>query len=173
MTIFLDFDRTLFDTERFYSELERSFLLLPALLARESSLQEFLYPDTLPFLVAHKAHDLVLVTRGIPALQRLKAEKSGVLAHIPRALFVAEGTKAKAIQEHVASHPLQEPAYFLDDLPEELAAVRQELPNVSVVRMRRLQARTSSLPGLDLPEAADLSDFAERYATAGAVPGLA
>jgi hypothetical protein len=165
MTLFLDLDRTLFDTERFYEAMERSLLLQPLYLAKIARLREFLYPDAIPFLQAHASDDLVLVTRGIPALQRLKAEKSGVLAHIPHALYVAEGTKARAIRGHIARNPLRGPAYFLDDLPEELYAVREELPDIRVVRVRRPVTRTSGLPSPGLPEVRDLLDFG-RYATA-------
>jgi hypothetical protein len=171
MTLFLDFDRTLFDTERLYARLGAS-LLLPFLTGAES-FEELLYPDTLPFLRAHAKDDLVLVTRGIPALQRLKAEKSGVLRRVSHALYVSEGTKALAITKHLSAHLLREPAYFIDDMPEELAAVRDAHPRIQCVRMRRPTGRTSLLPGPHgIPEVRDLAEFSNQHATAERKIGL-
>lgn len=47
--IFLDFDRTLFDTDRFYNKLERQEVI-GGLCKDNLNLADFLYPDAIPFL---------------------------------------------------------------------------------------------------------------------------
>lgn len=162
MIFFLDFDRTLFDTEKFYNALERA-LIVPEDVLSISDIKNFLYADSLPFLDERKVagDSLILASRGTIIIQKTKAEQSGILAYLSDALYVEPGTsKGSAIQAYLAEHPVVEgeKAFFLDDTITELEEVQKQCPSVQSVRMRRASARNA---GQEAPHLTEVKNFSE------------
>ncbi len=154
MIRFLDFDRTLFDTDAF-----KEYLLTRADtreiiatdengLAREldmratagalafapGELAPFVYPDAPEYLRA-AGNEAVIVTFGNPALQKVKIESA--LAGIPRVSVLYTGDEMKGPYmreryERYGSSPL-----FVDDTPLQLASLAEECPKLSLYEMRR------------------------------------
>ncbi|XKT74497.1 MAG: hypothetical protein ACJKTH_00145 [Patescibacteria group bacterium UBA2163] len=150
MLFFLDFDRTLFNTEAFYNALEADFILGTQNVTL-SDLSPFLYDDVSGFLAAWKkaGHELVVVTRGVEEVQKAKLENTRLISRITEALYVTEGGKSEAIRRYLAQHSENTPAVFADDSLNELADVRDNVPGVQVVRMRRPTAKNA---GEEAPE---------------------
>jgi len=137
MTIFLDFDGTLFDTEKF-----RDFLLKrgnspePYKFDTEE-LAQFLYSDTKSFLQGAGEHNLVLVTAGDEAFQRAKIKSSGITEFFNELLFTGEEAKGEVIKEMLSKESNLLPAIFVDDRVSQLESVATLCPEVQVVRMMR------------------------------------
>ena len=165
MMYFLDFDRTLFDTERFYNALERG-LIIPDDALSLDQLSSFLYADTLPFLKRHQDDTLVLVTRGERLIQETKVLNTLIEDFFDELLYVPEGSKGVAIEAYLNAHPEQAgvPMFFLDDTIAELESIRTHFPDtLTVVRMRRLTAKNAGEPASHLNEAYTLDEFEEKY----------
>lgn len=79
MLFLLDFDRTIFDTEKFYNALEKG-LIIPSEALNLESIGMYMYEDTLPFLQrrTEMGDTLILVTRGELVIQKTKVENSGI-----------------------------------------------------------------------------------------------
>ncbi len=155
MMRFLDFDRTLFDTEAFFTFLTERFgepppqtdderVGLAGRLALKvasgeitfapGELAPFVYTDVPEFLRA-LGNEAVIVTYGDKALQRMKIESA--LAGIPRvsAIYVGENRKGPHLAERLAVSGAQ--ALFVDDAPLELESVEVHCPGVALYEMRR------------------------------------
>lgn len=155
MMHFLDFDRTLFDTEAFFAFLGERFneplpetdiervQLAARLASRVASggltlapgeLAPFVYADVPEFLRA-LGNEAVIVTYGDEALQRMKIESA--LAGIPRvsAIYVGESRKGPHLARRLAISSTR--ALFVDDTPLELESVAAHCPEVSLYEMRR------------------------------------
>jgi len=153
MTYFLDFDRTIFDTDGFIAHLAKrsdtsaisyeSEEELAAKLEEMSrgmrlafepeELELFVYDDAREFLKT-KAGDAIVLTYGNPTLQKLKVENA--LAGLPglSALYTANVRKGAYMKERMASY---EPAALIDDRPVELEVMAAECPGVRLFEMRR------------------------------------
>jgi hypothetical protein len=100
--LFLDFDRTLFDLNRFMSYLgyrhEEHVAKFKEFLASDPTLDisGYLYPDTVPFLVeARKTHTIVLLSRGrsYPEYQRKKILGSRVAEYLDDIIITPNDNK--------------------------------------------------------------------------------
>src|SRR3989344_3941979 len=133
MMYFLDFDRTLFDTEAFIASMQ-SRLEAGDLSFAPGELALFIYPDVPEFLRA-LGNEAVIVTHGNPVLQRMKVESA--LTGIPRVsvIYVDQEPKGPRVARRLAGSGV--PALFSDDTPLELASVETCCPNIRLFEMRR------------------------------------
>jgi hypothetical protein len=152
MTFFLDFDRTLFDTDALIAYMaERADMKdvysLPEdeikkelgrraedgnLTFAPGELARFVYSDSEDFLNRHP--DAVIVTHGNAALQRIKVEN--VFSHLTTKVFYTteEFRKGQYLHEKLgAPHD----GVFVDDRPVELESVTEHCPTFRVFEMRR------------------------------------
>lgn len=155
MMYFLDFDRTLFDTEAFFPFITSRFseplprtddgqAHLATSLARKvasgelafapGELASFVYPDVPEFLRA-LGNEAVIVTYGDEGLQRAKILSA--LAGIPRvsAIYVGAHRKGPPIAARLGASGTR--ALFVDDTPLELESVETHCPEVTLYEMRR------------------------------------
>lgn len=178
MKYFLDFDRTLFDTDAFNASLpdepgcaafkedlkrvlaqgrddtlapptERAIVwerMTQALKSGELSfapgyLQRFVYPDVTAFLT-NIGDDAIIVTYGEETRQRAKVESA--LAHLTSVPVLYTGELGKA--EFLASWPgyTGDAAVFIDDRTPELVALSERFPELTLYRMQRKGARTTT-----------------------------
>jgi hypothetical protein len=152
MTYFLDFDRTLFDTERALpylfakpacAELPEGPPLreraseLDALVQKgtlsftKGELAPYLFPDAEDFL---RTHECVIVTAGGLVWQKMKVESALPDSHTP-VLYTNDVPKGLAMQEMlVSSAP---PFLFVDDSLLQLDSVAEHTPQVKIFEMRR------------------------------------
>lgn len=153
MTFFLDFDRTLFDTDALIAymatrdDTKDIYLLssddaIKQELARRAEdgsltfapgeLARFVFADSEDFLHRHK--DSVIVTHGNAALQRLKVEN--VFSNFSTKVFYTteEFRKGQYIKEKLGE---QKEGIFVDDRPIELESVTEYCPWMTVYEMRR------------------------------------
>jgi hypothetical protein len=163
--LFLDFDRTLFDTAQFYDWLgEDVETALQAFVEGRSAEPDFvsmLYGDTLPFLLrARCTHQLVLLTYTMNTpLQEKKIRGSGVAPYFDR-IIMTHGTregktgKGKAAKDYLATHQSVGKNLFIDDALVNIAEVKSmnpELRCVQIVRaVSQADERTCAAP---LPDA--------------------
>jgi FMN phosphatase YigB (HAD superfamily) len=119
MKIGLDFDRVLFDTDSFKEELNDKFpkfgdtydqakkdgfynlekhaelldIEQEELLEEMRKCQEYLYSDTEKLDELGEDHEVIIVTRGDPVIQKEKLECSGALEYVDDYEIITEGTK--------------------------------------------------------------------------------
>lgn len=151
---FIDFDRTLFDTERFFAYLEthpkfrdvyksaeggKAGVVAHALTDPEFSflkgeLSEFLYEDGAAFL-REKENSVMIITFGNPLFQ--KAKVLSAVDGIPRvqALYTGDVRKGTFIAPHLDMYGPT--PTFVDDAPLELDILREECPTAKLFEMRR------------------------------------
>ncbi|MEK9200843.1 MAG: HAD family hydrolase [Patescibacteria group bacterium] len=162
MILFLDFDRTLFNNERFYNALEFGLIFSEKAVVVDN-LGEYLYEDTIDFLKKRKSlgDKLVLVTRGNLIVQKTKAEKTSVLGLVDHDIYVEKPkSKGEAISEYIQESELDsEKMVFVDDTIAELEDVMNTCNNVSVIRMRRRSARNAGQEALHLTEVANFEEL--------------
>lgn len=145
--IFLDFDRTLFDTEAFYHSLELTYIegIIGGQIGADFS--RFLYDDVVSFMcnareVGYLCH---LVTFGRRSVQECKVKLSGLEPYFKELFYVEQGSKAAVIKKYLDSGVSCEKAVFIDDTIEHLEQVRALLPQVVPVRMARPGAKGSDV----------------------------
>ncbi len=145
--IFLDFDRTLFDTEAFYNSLELTHIegIIAGQLGADFS--RFLYSDAISFMCNAKeaGYSCHLVTYGRRSVQECKVKLSGIEPYFTELFYVEQGSKAEIIQKYLDSGVLCEKAMFIDDSIDHLAQAHELLPQVVSVRMARPGAKGSEL----------------------------
>ncbi len=159
MTVLLDFDRTIFDTDTFIDycfkklpslkdhigeELElaalaNSHILNGNLRFEPGELRQFLYPDVMAFLEKRNPQDLAILTWGNEDLQRSKVESTGIVDRFSRVVYTSE-LKGHAIKKLL---PLPQPIVFVDDDGMQLDSVAAEVPEVMRVWMRRVLVRAA------------------------------
>lgn len=145
--IFLDFDRTLFDTERFYNSLELTYIegIIAGQLGADFS--KFIYPDVLSFIWnAQKAgYTCHLVTFGRRQVQECKFRLSGLEPYFDQTFYVEQGSKSDTVKKYLDSGVSCEKLVFIDDTIEHLEAFSAQFPNGTVLRMARPGAKGSEV----------------------------
>lgn len=147
--LFLDFDRTLFDTEQFYEWLgDDRFARLLDVTAGKIPPPDFsamLYSDTLPFLQkAKKTHRLVLLTYAVnTVLQRRKVRGSGLTPFFADIIITSrgKGLEAKKYLEHTEAneetHGARWEHVFIDDAPQNIDDMKKVNPGIKSIRIDR------------------------------------
>lgn len=153
MTRFLDFDRTLFDTDAFKEYLRtrdhtnRIIASDENGLAREldmrasagalsfapGELSPFVYADASEYLRLH-GDEVVIVTFGNPALQKIKI--ASALEGMPRISVLYTGDEMKGPYLKDRCERGASP-FFVDDTPLQLESVARECPGLALYEMRR------------------------------------
>lgn len=159
--IFLDFDRTLFDTEAFYHSLELTYIggIIGGQIGADFS--HFLYEDVVSFMCnAREAGYLChLVTFGRRSVQECKVKLSGLEPYFTELFYVEQGSKAIVIKQYLDSGVSCEKAVFIDDTIEHLEQVKTLLPQVVLLRMARPGAKGSEIKDNRFPTRMDLEWF--------------
>lgn len=153
MTYFLDFDRTIFDTDAFIAHLlakpdiERlrheseeelgrildDLVKAGAVSFAPGELTPFVYPDVPEFL-RMAGNSAVILTYGNPALQKLKVENA--LAGIPRvSALYTQVRKGEFMRDRIAAYGSETIA--VDDRDFELESLAAECPKTRLYEMRR------------------------------------
>lgn len=159
MHIFLDFDRTVFDTEAFYNALEYECMrstFESGLFTR--SLAQFLYDDVLVFLETNRNNTLHIVTYGDRSVQEAKVQATGILDHVHHVAYVESGSKATYIRSILKQSRLAVRGVFIDDTNEHLEFTTVELPEVLTIRMQRRGAKGSSIPAGKITAVTNLTE---------------
>lgn len=142
--MFLDFDRTLFDTEQFYEWLgeDRFSKTLDLISGRipEPDFASYLYHDTVDFLLdVRKDYRLVLLTYSVNlALQRKKLRGSGIIPLVDDVLIVQrdKGLEAKEYLQRIGDSGWEH--LFVDDAPENVVEMKKTNPEIRCIRIERL-----------------------------------
>lgn len=153
MRYYLDFDRTLFDTDSFIVYLRERFqgtdiatashdafnaamntmAVEGTLMFEPGELSRFLYPDAASFL-REKENAVTIITFGNRELQEVKAKSA--LTGIPRMSVMYTGDVRKGA--YLAPHThLHADAVFVDDSPVELEILEAQCPSLKLFEMRR------------------------------------
>ncbi|MEK7613563.1 MAG: hypothetical protein AAB439_01640 [Patescibacteria group bacterium] len=163
MKYFLDFDRTIFDTDRFNTEVLlthplfeekreeiqkviqedqlksirwrflHDFVKERGITFKEREVEPYLFPDVLPFLSNHRA-DVTLVTYGNPAFQAIKVFGAGVKEKFADVYYTDTTAKGEYLQTKI---PADHEFVFVDDTAEHLTNVAQLFHRTSVFEIRR------------------------------------
>jgi hypothetical protein len=150
MRYYLDFDRTIFDTDAFKEyvrglpgnealqacspeELGPAIVALKDLSFAPGELSRFLYPDAAQFL-RDKENAVTIITFGDRAFQEAKAKSA--LYGIPRmsVMYTGDIRKGKHLAPHVHLHA---DAILVDDAPLELEILAAECPRLQLYEIRR------------------------------------
>ena len=146
--IFLDFDRTLFDTAQFYDWLGKDVeTALEALLegrVEEPNFASMLYSDTLSFLERTRhSHRLVLLTYTMNTpLQEKKINGSGITPYFDHIIMThgtREGESGKGVgaKEYLATYHSTGKNIFIDDALANITEVKRINPEIRCVRIAR------------------------------------
>ena len=144
MQYFLDFDRTIFDTDAMY-QIMRNQLPESSIGSTESldviDAHSLLFPDALEFFSNHYPAEIFIVSScaGTTAdwdmnFQKEKINLSGVKKYVNE-ILVVEGSKVQAIKKKLKSG---EGAVFVDDFDKHLNDVHESLSDIKVVQIDRL-----------------------------------
>lgn len=172
--LFLDFDRTLFDTEQLYACLgEATESRIRAFIEgtiNTPNLASMLYPDTLPFLEqARDTHRLVLLTYTLsPALQEKKIRESGVISYLNDIIMThGEGGgsgKGVGAQTYLRTSERADGHMFVDDALENISEVKTVNPQVRCVRILRVRSTETTLTTGLLPPDDVVANLPELFA---------
>lgn len=154
MKYFIDFDRTIFDTDAFIAYLNtredtRNAKGLPemeyaavlnrmteegALSFLDGELQQFVYSDVTEFLRT-AGDELTVITYGNPAFQKLKI--SNALSNMPHVSVIYTGDTHKGEWLKKNTDVCAEQFLLVDDKLFELESAAQFFPNATLYEMRR------------------------------------
>ena len=159
--LFLDFDRTLFDTEAFYNSLELTYIEGIIAGAIGADFSRFLYPDVIRFMQkCQKAGYLChLVTFGRRSVQECKVKLSGIEPYFGELFYVEQGSKAVIIENYLNSGVSHEKVLFIDDTLEHLEDFTQLVSGGVPVRMRRSGAKGSDIEDGRFQTCSNLDEF--------------
>jgi len=142
MRYILDFDRTLFSTERFVSAAmldEQDGSRLTASIWDTYDASSFLYDDTIPFLESLTPAQVIILTAWserfgpqVYDFQTAKVERSGVAKYVSQVVLVS-GDKGP----HIGKLLTSEPTVFVDDKIAQLLSAKEHCPELTVVQMIR------------------------------------
>lgn len=147
--LFLDFDRTLFDTEQFYNWLgEERFERILALTGGHIDPPDYatyVYPDTVHFLRhMRKTHRIVILTFALnTVLQRKKLRGSGIIPLCDDVLITKGGANNSMGKGEMARDYLLRAGdsgwehTFVDDSPENIDDVKRINPDIRCIRIDR------------------------------------
>ena len=172
--LFLDFDRTLFDTEKFYawlgSDRHAGILALMNGTREAPDFSRFLYPDTLPFLSSIRGeYRLVLLSYAQnTTLQRRKIRGAGMTPFFDDILITTKD-KAEEAEAYIARfHQSGWIHVFVDDDPLNIDHMKKQIPSLCVVQIKR--EKTNDLASQDHRADTvvhDLSELSDRIARLG------
>ena len=147
--LFLDFDRTLIDTDRFYVWLGDSVeKRISQIVNREiepPNFADYLYADTIHFLqVVKKRYYVALVTYGVNLkLQEIKLKGSGI-AHLFDDIIMTSGDnqgmtgKGSAIKKNIIERSAEKLInFFVDDASQNIDEVKNLNKDVRCIRIDR------------------------------------
>ncbi len=155
--LFLDFDRTLFDTERYYLWLgeprkENNQALIDG--ARPlPDFSQFLFPDAQDFLTTAKEKYTIVILSFVkldyspqqPMLQMEKIRGSGVSDYAAD-IIVTIDNKGKEAKHYLNEHSRMDESFvFVDDEPAHLSSMQAQNPNAVCVHLDRGGASTGIL----------------------------
>ncbi len=154
MTYFLDFDRTLFDTDafithllsrpqanQFYKKSKNQLELtikdisnIGASAFDSNELIQFVYPEVLQFL-RMVGSEAVIITYGNPTWQKLKIEN--IFMKTPRisVIYTDDKRKGEVVTDKISQY--NKPIIFIDDKISELENMEKYCPQVQLFEMRR------------------------------------
>jgi FMN phosphatase YigB (HAD superfamily) len=147
--LFLDFDRTLFDTDQFYDWLgEDRFERILALTGGHIDPPDFaayLYPDTMHFLKnIRKTYRVVILTYALNTLlQRKKLRGSGIIPFCDDVLIAQGGEGEMTGKGEIAKDYLARVGdsgwehVFVDDAPMNIDEVKRANPDMRCIRIDR------------------------------------
>ena len=175
---FIDFDRTLFDTEKFYTWLgEDVYKRIDDIVEGKLPPPHFntmVYSDVQDFLeYAHTKYHLVLLTflkveySSNPVLmQQLKINGSGIAKHFDD-IIITTKDKASRAKEYLLTHEQGGvPALFVDDELANISRMKEENPEVTCYLMRRF-VRESGSEGISFAPDFVVKDLVELMAQLG------
>ncbi len=120
---------------------------------------DFLYEDTVPFLKERqKEASFIIVTWGDEWFQKEKVRKSGLKEFLEKVAVSKERNKVKALSPYLFK---DEKAFFVDDDPFPLNALKPLFPSLVTVRMKRKGSKyteRSTPPAVDF-EVKNLSEL--------------
>ncbi len=128
MTYFLDFERTLFNTDAFAARIRSGIPVAP------EELKSFVYADVPEFL-RMAGNEAIIVTSGSQAEQLPKIEQA--LAGIPRLSVLCVGVTPKGEYLKDRMRAYGSSPVFTDDSLSQLESVSQHCPQAKVFEMRR------------------------------------
>lgn len=160
--IFIDFDRTLFDTNRFYNEHERFIFESKPRTAFTSNFARFLYDDVLYFLqwCRENGHHCDLLTFGSREVQGAKFELCNIAEYFTETFYVEQGSKVDAVYSYISQFP-DEKIVFIDDTFEHLEAFHVKLRQTTCLLMKRTRSEGSELLKSAFPVISTLAEAQE------------
>lgn len=146
MKYILDFDRTLFDTDSFISQVEadgkRSILVTTEIWSHYNA-RDFLYKDVLDWLLSKNKSDIQILTAVTADLgdkadsfQREKLNSANLKKFVSSTTFVT-GEKGQSVAEIAKQFPLEEKLVFVDDRIEQCLSVKETMSEVICCLMVR------------------------------------
>ncbi len=159
--IFLDFDRTIFNTDLFYSSLEQNYVFGQGEHQIEADLNQFIYDDVVDFLCLCQKNDIacVLLTFGNRLIQEFKFRATGIESYFKDMLYVERGSKAECIKKYLETYVSCEKVIFIDDTIEHLEGFVESIPAGRAVRMVRLGAKGSEIKDNHFEAIENFSNF--------------
>ena len=164
MHIFFDFDRTLFDTERFYNALEATHIAGVVRTRFGHDWSSFLYPDVLDFLEfgRHRGWKYHLVTFGDQTIQEYKFQACGIENYFTEVFYVEQGEKADFIKNYVKDTISPKNIVFIDDSVNHLETFAKVLPTALPIRMCRPNAKGSDIQAPAIQTVSSLTDLLQK-----------
>lgn len=164
--LFLDFDRTLFDTEVFYNSLELTYIEGIAANIIGADFANFLYPDVIRFMCNCQKEGYLchLVTFGRRSIQECKVKFSGIEPYFNQLFYVEQGSKAQVINNYLKLEVSCEMPIFIDDTISHLADFCDLIPDGLPIRICRPGAKGSDK---DDPRFKNITSLDEFFALVG------
>ncbi len=157
MKYFLDFDRTLFDTDAFVVQVEddeKTDLLSTPQAWQHYQSVPFLFHDAIHFLKDKNPSDITIVTavtevagKDAHGFQKAKVEQSPITEHVGNFVYVV-GEKGEIMKELTANIPTDETIVFIDDKIEQCLSVKQLVPHCHCFLMVRNPADSGAVEGV-------------------------
>ena len=124
------------------------------------NLKRFIFPDSRNFLKKFKKKELVLISYGETKFQEIKINSSNISSYFAK-IIIGDKDKAELIKKFLIRQPAEkeEDIFLLEDFPLHINAVKQKLPRVEVIRLKRKEGRYSKLLSVKADfEAKDLKE---------------
>ena len=102
----------------------------------------YVFADVFDFAASHKNDEMCVLTFGNKVFQEKKITNSKIREHIAN-IIITDKNKASALQKEIGKKKFlpEEKIFFIDDRTEQLRNVRQELPDIITIFIKRPEGR--------------------------------
>lgn len=123
------------------------------------SIEHYIFEDFYDFTKEVTKDEIFLISFGDTSFQKGKIKNSNILKYINN-YKLTNTSKANCIKEIIKKNKIQETMCFIDDRPDQIKEVQENIPEMVIYRMKKSEGRYGKIPTpKNIPEITKITDI--------------